>query len=136
MKTMSKLGLGIVTAAVMAASAQASMIDGPQADADKATTDRSVKSTHTVQTLDADGRVGELTLIEFEESSQVTDVLGALEMQETEAYIVQDNDGRLFINHLVPIESLQDPELEVDTVETYEISYRGMTFTNKIVDPQ
>ena len=93
-------------------------------------------TTQTVQTLDADGQVGQLTIVEVERNPNLTAVLGALEMQNTEAYIVQDNDGDLFINHLVPVEDLQDPNLMVDTVETYEVTYRGMTFTNKVVEDQ
>ena len=119
--------------ALFATTAQAGI---DQAEADKKADDAVVTTTQTVQTLDADGQVGQLTIVEVERNPNLTAVLGALEMQNTEAYIVQDNDGDLFINHRVPVEDLQDPNLMVDTVETYEVTYRGMTFTNKVVEDQ
>ena len=119
--------------ALVATTAQAGI---DQAKTDKAADEAVVTETKTVQTLDADGQVGQLTIVEVDRNPNLTAVLGALEMQNTEAYIVQDNEGDLFINHLVPIEDLQDPTLDVDTVDTYEVTYRGMTFTNKIVSDQ
>jgi methionyl-tRNA formyltransferase len=128
-----KTTLGALSLALMAGTAQAGVT---QAEMDKKADETLVTTTQTVQTLDADGQVGQLTIVEVERNPELTAVLGALELQNTEAYIVQDNDGDLFINHLVPVEDLQDPTLVVDTVDTYEITYRGMTFTNKIVAEQ
>ena len=128
MTALSKTALLGLSLALIAGSAQAGL---GQKKAEE--TKETVK---TVQTLDADGQVGQLTIFEVEPNPELTAVLGALELQNTEAYIVQDNDGDLFINHLVPVEDLQDPTLLVDTVETYEITYRGMTFTNRVVADQ
>ncbi|MEM7728669.1 MAG: hypothetical protein AAF311_05270 [Pseudomonadota bacterium] len=131
MKTIFKAALGTATAALFAGTAQAGMT---QAETQAADAETPVVTTRTVQTLDADGQVGQLTLVEVDRNPQMTAVLGALAMQETDAYIVQDNDGALFINHLVPVEELPDPTLMVETLDTYDIAYRGMTFTNKVVD--
>ncbi|MEL6688068.1 MAG: hypothetical protein AAFP97_10665 [Pseudomonadota bacterium] len=133
MTALYKTTLGALSLALVAGTAQAGVM---QAEMDKNVDEALTTTTQTVQTLDADGQVGQLTIVEIERSPELTAVLGALELQNTEAYIVQDNDGDLFINHLVPVEDLQDPTLMVDTVDTYEITYRGMTFTNKIVDEQ
>lgn len=127
MKMTTKLTLGLSTVALFASAAQASQAPSETMDV-KATT------TQTVQTIDADGQVGQLTIIRIDEDNQA--VLGAIEEQRTEAYIVQNNEGDLYINHLVPYEELPDPELDVEVVDTYEITYRGMTFTNKIVNAE
>ena len=128
MTALSKTALLRLSLALIAGSAQAGL------GQEKA--EETKETVKTVQTLDADGQVGQLTIFEVEPNPELTAVLGALELQNTEAYIVQDNDGDLFINHLVPVEDLQDPTLLVDTVETYEITYRGMTFTNRVVADQ
>lgn len=127
MKTILKATLGLTTAALLATTAQAFQAE----PADMAET---APLTQTVQTIDSDNQVGQLTLVEMNEDSQA--VLGAFEQQNTDAYIVQDNNGDLFINHLVLIEELPNTALVLETVETYETTYRGVTFTNKIVDAQ
>jgi hypothetical protein len=127
MNTTLKLTFGLVTAALLTTTAYAEGVKAPEMT-------KTVESTQTVKTIDADNQVSQLTLVRMNEDSQA--VLGAFEQQNTDAYIVQDNDGDLFINHLVPIEELPDPALNVEVVETYEITYRGVTFTNKIVDGQ
>lgn len=127
MKTILTLTLGLSTAVIFATGAQAEEVK--PADMTK-----TVATTQTVQTIDADNQVSQLTLSRMGEDTQA--VLGAFEQQNTDAYIVQNNDGALFINHLVLIEELPDPTLSVDVVETYEITHRGMTFTNKIIGEQ
>lgn len=127
MKMILKTTLGLSTAALLATTAQA----GEVKPSDMAKT---VASTQTVKTIDADNQVGQLTLVRTNEDGQA--VLGAFEQQNTDAYIVQNNNGDLFINHMVLIEELPDPALNVETIDTYEITYRGITFTNKIVDAQ
>lgn len=127
MKTILTLTLGLSTAVIFATGAQAEEVKS--ADMTK-----TVATTQTVQTIDADNQVSQLTLSRMGEDTQA--VLGAFEQQNTDAYIVQNNDGALFINHLVLIEELPDPTLSVDVVETYEITHRGMTFTNKIIGEQ
>ena len=124
MKMIDKATLGLTTAALLATSAHAG-----QTKSDETT--KTSEPTQTVKTIDSDNQVSQLTLVRMNENGQA--VLGAFEKQTTDAYIVQNNDGDLFINHLVPIEELPDPALKVETIETFETTYRGMTFTNKIV---
>lgn len=127
MKTILKITIGLSTAALFATTAQAGEVKS-----DKMT--KAVESTQTVKTIDGDNQVSQLTLVRMSDDSQA--VLGAFEQQTTDAYIVQNNDGDLFINHLVLIEELPDPALNVEVIDTYEITYRGVTFTNKIVGEQ
>jgi len=123
MKTILKATLGLTTAALMATAAQAG--DAQPSD---------MTAPQTVKTIDSDNQVSQLTIISMDEDREA--VLGAFEQQNTDAYIVQDEDGDLFINHLVLIEELPDPALDVEVVETYEVTYRGVTYTNKVVDGQ
>jgi len=127
MKTILKITLGLSTAAIFATTAQAEEVKPAEMT-------KTVATTQTVKTIDADNQVSQLTLARMSEDTQA--VLGAFEQQNTDAYIVQNNDGALFINHLVLIEDLPDPTLSVDVVDTYEITHRGMTFTNKIIGEQ
>lgn len=129
MTLLSKSTLGLTAATLIATTAQAGGITEKTAQ-----TDQIQPSPVTVQTIDSDGQVGQLTIYTTDSDFQKTAVLGALAQQTTDAYIVQDNDGDLFINHLVPVEDLPDPNLEVRTIDTYTTEYRGMTFTNKIVE--
>lgn len=124
MKMIIKATLGLTTTALLATAAHAEQAKSTDMV-------QPVESTQTVKTIDSDNQVSQLTLVRTNENGQA--VLGAFEKQTTDAYIVQNNDGDLFINHLVLIEELPDPVLDVETVETYEIIYRGITFTNKIV---
>ncbi|MGJ8558861.1 MAG: hypothetical protein ACSHX3_01355 [Litorimonas sp.] len=127
MKMILKMTLGLSTAALFATTAQAGEVKSD-------TMTKTVDATQTVKTIDADNQVSQLTLVQMSDDSQA--VLGAFEQQTTDAYIVQNNNGELFINHLVPIEELPDPSLTVEVVDTYEITYRGITYTNKIVGEQ
>lgn len=124
MKMIIKATLGLTTTALLATAAHAEQAKSTDMV-------QPVPSTQTVKTIDSDNQVSQLTLVRTNENGQA--VLGAFEKQTTDAYIVQNNDGDLFINHLVLIEALPDPVLDIETVETYEIVYRGITFTNKIV---
>ncbi|GLQ21152.1 hypothetical protein ACFFUB_06680 [Algimonas porphyrae] len=127
MKTFIATATGLLVATGFAATAQAGgMVDKSKTEA-KA-------DTQVVQTIDADGQVGQLTIFEVDTNDRTTAVLGAFEQQNTDAYIVADNEGDLYINHLIPISELPDPYLDVDTEETYTIEYKGMTFTNRIVE--
>ncbi|GHA96622.1 hypothetical protein GCM10009069_19570 [Algimonas arctica] len=122
-----KITLGLSTAAVFATTAHAEEMKPAEMT-------KTVVATQTVKTIDADNQVSQLTLVRMSEDSQA--VLGAFEQQNTDAYIVQNNNGDLYINHLVPIEDLPDPALTVDVVDTYEITYRGVTYTNKVIGEQ
>jgi hypothetical protein len=124
MKTIAKATLGLSTAALFATSAFAGQVKSDD-------TAKTTAPSQTVKTIDSDNQVSQLTLVQMNENGQA--VLGAFEQQTTDAYIVQNNTGDLFINHLVLIEDLPDPVLNVETIETFETTYRGMTFTNKVV---
>ena len=128
MKIILKTTLGLSTAALLAATAQAGDA------ASEAAADTTAPTTQIVKTIDADNQVGQLSIVRMDKNNEA--VLGAFEEQNTDAYIVQDNEGDLYINHLVAIEDLPNPDLDVETVETYEVTYRGMTFTNKVIDNQ
>lgn len=132
MSTLIKTTLGITVAALFSANAHAGITSGTQS------ADETAKApvSQTVKTIDGDGQVGQLTLYRVNSDPRKAAVLGALEEQRTDAYIVQDNEGELYINHLVPIETLPDPTLEVEIVDTYTTEYRGLVFTNKVLDEQ
>lgn len=132
MSTLIKTTLGMAAAALFSANAQAGIMSSAQSTDVKA----DAPVSQTVKTIDADGQVGELTIYRAEVDPRKSVVLGAFEEQETDAYIVQDNDGELYINHLVPIETLPDPTLDVEIVDTYTTEYRGLVFTNKVLDEQ
>ncbi len=46
---------------------------------------------------------------------------------------VRDADGNLFYNQIVPVEDLQDVELDAEVVDTFTYEYQGRVYTNKIV---
>lgn len=128
MKTLSKTALGLLTATLLASTAQAA------GTSDKAKLESAEPVPVTVKTIDGNGQTGEITIFTSEADTQKTSVLGAFEQQTTEAYIVRDNDGDLFINHVLDVEELPDPTLELETVDTYTYEYRGIVFTNKITE--
>lgn len=88
----------------------------------------------TVRTIDADGQVGQLTIVR--DDTEQTAVLGALAVQTTDAYVVRGQDGRLYINHVIAYDDLPDPSLSVKTVDEYQTNYNGMVFTNRVVTPR
>ncbi len=90
------------------------------------------KVTKMVKTIDADGEVSTITVEAMPMETRKTAVLGALAVQKSDAYVVQDQSGELFINHLVPVAELPDPTLNVREIETYTTEYRGMVFTNRV----
>lgn len=120
MKTILKATLGLSITALLSTAAQAGEAQASD-----------VMTPQTVQTIDSDNQVSQLTIVRMDEDREA--VLGAFEQQNTDAYIVQDEDGDLYINHLVAVEDLPDPALEVEVVDTYEVTYRGVTYTNKII---
>ena len=91
------------------------------------------KMTKMVKTIDADGQVSTMTVSAMPQETRKTAVLGALAVQNTDAYVVEAPDGELFINHIVPLSELPDPTLNVNTQDTYTVEYRGMVFTNRVV---
>ena len=89
------------------------------------------RTTTMVKTMDADGQVGSMQVVA--NTSRKTAVLGALAVQNTDAYVVEAPDGELFINHILNTSDLPDPSLDPDVLDTYTYEYRGMTFTNRVV---
>jgi hypothetical protein len=120
MKTVLKATLGLSVAALLSSTVQAGETQTPD-----------VMAPQTVKTIDSDNQVSQLTIVRIDEDREA--VLGAFEQQNTDAYIVQNEEGDLFINHLVPVEDLSDPALDVEVVDTYEVTYRGVTYTNKVI---
>lgn len=125
MKTIIKMTTGLLATAAFATAAQANV------DQDKINDDKS--DTRIVKTIDAQGQVGQLTILSIKNDDNKTAVLGAFEVQNTDAYIVENNAGDLFINHLIPVEDLPDPTLSVQTEDTYTFEYNGRTYTNRII---
>lgn len=46
---------------------------------------------------------------------------------------VKAQDGEIFYNQLVDYDDLPDVELEAEVVDTYEVTYEGRTYTNKVM---
>lgn len=46
---------------------------------------------------------------------------------------VRDADGNLYYNQIVPVEDLQDVELDAEVLDTFTYVYEGRVYTNKIV---
>lgn len=89
----------------------------------------------TVRTIDGDNRVGELTIYDASADDKSA-VLGAIATQNTDAYVVRGDDGKLYINHLIKMEDLPDPRLDVQTVEEYTYEYQGRIYTNRVTADQ
>lgn len=89
------------------------------------------RTTTMVKTIDADGQVGQMTVTA--NTPRQTAVLGALATQTTDAYVVEDSQGDLHLNHLVDISELPEYRLDPEVIDTTTVQYRGMTFTNRIV---
>lgn len=64
-------------------------------------------------------------------NSSETEVRGAVERSDLIA--VEGPDGRIYYNRIIPVSELPDPELNLRTLETVEITYEGDVYTNKIV---
>jgi len=58
-------------------------------------------------------------------------VLAAVERSD---YIpVTDENGVTYLNKIVDIDELPNPQLELETVDTYTYEYEGRVYTNKVV---
>jgi len=86
MRTLIKTTLGVTAAALFSANAHAGIMSDTQSTEVKV----EAPVSKTVKTIDADGQVGQLTLYRVDSNPRKAAVLGALEEQTTEAYIVQD----------------------------------------------
>lgn len=70
--------------------------------------------------------------VTFTKTSEDPRVLGAI--ARGDMVRVQDNKGDMYLNRFVPVAELPDPELEVDTLDTYTYEYKGRIYTNKVVN--
>ena len=71
-------------------------------------------------------------IVTFTKTSEDPRVLGAI--ARGDMVKVQDNRGDVYLNRFVPVAELPDPELDVDTVESYTYEYNGRVYTNKVVN--
>ena len=113
---------GLTTATLFAVTAQAAEMS-----------DKTSKTIKSVETIDADGEVSVKTVEVAPTDMHRTAVMSAYAEQNTDAYIVEGENGQLYINHLIPVSELPDPTLAVRTEDTYSVEYQGMTFTNRVV---
>lgn len=60
-----------------------------------------------------------------------TQVLSSVETADMNP--VRDEDGNIYYNHYVPRSDLFDASIDYEVVDTYEVTYNGRTYTNKIV---
>lgn len=93
-----------------------------------------VKSETVVETTtDTDAREETTSaVVTFTKTEEDPRVMGAI--ARGDMVRVQNNDGIVYLNRFVPVTELPDPELDVDTVDTYSYEYNGRTYTNKVVD--
>ena len=124
MKIWTKLTVG-TAATLFATSALASGVET------KAQSEEAQETT--IRTIDANGQVGVITIYEPEERESVQ---GRLERQDGQVYVISDNAGDYYLNRVIPVDELPDPTLEVETVDTYTIEYRGVTYTNRVVNEE
>lgn len=71
-------------------------------------------------------------IVTFTKTSEDPRVLGAI--ARGDMVKVQDSRGDVYLNRFVPVAELPDPELDVDTVESYTYEYNGRVYTNKVVN--
>ena len=94
----------------------------------KMKSDTTMTTTQTTQVIEAERLDGPMITIvpntQFE-------VLGAVERNGETLYAIPASD-EVFYNH-VP-NDLYDVTTDVDEVDTYTYEYRGMTFTNRVVE--
>lgn len=60
-----------------------------------------------------------------------TEVLST--MESNNLIPVQDQDGRIYYNRIIPLSELPDPDLDLRVLDTYDVNYAGEVYTNKIV---
>jgi len=71
------------------------------------------------------------TTAPYIQANYAEDVMGAVERSN---YItVTDENGNTYLNKIVNIDELPNPQLDLETVETYTYEYQGRTYTNRVV---
>ncbi len=68
-------------------------------------------------------------------TSQVEENLEGFEgsLSDRNTFVVEDNTGDVFINHIVEDKDLSLVDTDVKVIDTYEFTYQGQTFQNRIV---
>lgn len=102
---------------------------GEQVNADEANSNATVETTTNDTANEAETTSAVVTFTKTEEDPRVMGAIARGDMVR-----VQGNDGRVYLNRFVPVTELPDPELKVDTVDSYTYEYNGRTYTNKVVD--
>jgi hypothetical protein len=103
---------------------------GDQAQADEMKTNVQAEMTQKAETPQA--VTTKSAVVTFTKTVEDPRVLGAI--ARGDMYKVQDNDGIVYLNRFVPVSELPDPELNVETLDSYSYEYKGRVYTNKIVD--
>jgi hypothetical protein len=89
------------------------------------TTQMAMTETQQIEPETMESRVVEVP------ADRPRDVMSTVETSNLIA--VEGPDGRIYYNHIVPISDLPDPELDLRIIATYDVSYEGAVYTNKIV---
>ena len=114
--------------ALFAAAATLAIAGTAHAGDMKYKTDTTVTPTQTTQVIEAERLDGPLITVvpntQFE-------VLGAVERDGTTVYAIPAQ-GEVFYNH-VPAD-LTEVSTDIDELDSFTYEYRGMTFTNRIVE--
>jgi len=103
---------------------------GDQMQADEMKTNTKAEMTQKAETPQAE--TTKSAVVTFTKTEEDPRVLGAI--ARGDMVKVQDNNGIVYLNRFVPVSELPDPELKVDTVDTYTYEYNGRIYTNRIVD--
>ncbi|WP_416879128.1 hypothetical protein [Litorimonas sp.] len=122
------------TATLIAAStllfASTNAFAGEQVKSDDMKADKTAEMSQESETSETAATTS--AVVTFTKTSEDPRVLGAI--ARGDMVKVQDNDGDVYLNRFVPLAELPDPELDVDTVESYTYEYNGRVYTNKVVN--
>lgn len=103
---------------------------GEQVKSDKMKADKTAEMSQESETSETAATTS--AVVTFTKTSEDPRVLGAI--ARGDMVKVQDNDGDVYLNRFVPVAELPDPELDVDTVDSYTYEYNGRVYTNKVVN--
>ncbi len=120
---------GITVTALLFAGTNA--FAGDQIKSDKPSADMKTTTEMTTETV-VNEDATKSALVTFTKTDEDPRVMGAI--ARGDMVRVQGNDGNVYLNRFVPVSDLPDPELDVDTVDSYTYEYKGRTYTNKVVN--
>tara|TARA_R110002020_G_scaffold105570_10_gene246166 strand:- start:1424 stop:1813 length:390 start_codon:yes stop_codon:yes gene_type:complete len=103
---------------------------GEQVKSDEMNADKAAEMNQESETSETAATTS--AVVTFTKTSEDPRVLGAI--ARGDMVKVQDNKGDVYLNRFVPVAELPDPELDVDTVESYTYEYNGRVYTNKVVN--